>query len=332
MSATTCRISRRCGISWRARWRRVPIALLLTSATPHNGDPRSFAELIRLLDPTAIVDPTKIEPKDIEHLYVRRHKQHPEVAPEIGENWADRGETEQIRIAPTPEEAAVFDELRNTWLYPAGGSAPTSGKGSTLFPWTLLKAALSSHRALAQTLAERRKSLQRSAPETGLTDKQQVEDAALERLEELTQAVEAADHKSKLDRLVDELQQVGVGKRSPTRVVIFSERIATLDWLAEELPGRLGLNGDKQIAVLHGAMTDLRQMDVIEDFARAVRRAGVVDGRHGVGGCEPAPPVPSDGAFRSAVVVDHDRAAQRPYRPVRAASPSRDPCLDGGGG
>ena len=150
-------------------------------------------------DPTtAIVDPTKIEPKDIEHLYVRRHKQHPEVAPEIGENWADRGETEQIRIAPTPEEAAVFDELRNTWLYPAGGSAPTSGKGSTLFPWTLLKAALSSHRALAQTLAERRKSLQRSAPETGLTDKQQVEDAALERLEELTQAVEAADHKSKL--------------------------------------------------------------------------------------------------------------------------------------
>ena len=159
----------------------------------------------------------------------------------------------------------MFDELRNTWLYPAGGSAPTSGKASTLFPWTLLKAALSSHRALAQTLAERRKSLQRSAPETGLTDKQQVEDAALERLEELTQAVEAADHKSSLIGSSTSSSRSG-SARSPTRVVIFSERIATLDWLAEELPGRLGLNGDKQIAVLHGAMTDLRQMDVIEDF------------------------------------------------------------------
>jgi SNF2 family DNA or RNA helicase len=33
-------------------------ALLLTSATPHNGDPNSVAEPVRLLDPTAIANPS----------------------------------------------------------------------------------------------------------------------------------------------------------------------------------------------------------------------------------------------------------------------------------
>src|SRR3954453_12959906 len=65
-------------------------ALVLTSATPHNGDPDSFAELIRLLDPTAVVDPSKLTADDIAHLYVRRHKGHEEVAPEVAGQWADR--------------------------------------------------------------------------------------------------------------------------------------------------------------------------------------------------------------------------------------------------
>ena len=30
-------------------------ALLLASATPHNGDPESFKEILRLLDPTAVM-------------------------------------------------------------------------------------------------------------------------------------------------------------------------------------------------------------------------------------------------------------------------------------
>ena len=48
-------------------------ALILASATPHNGKKESFGELISLLDPTAIPDTTEYGPEDIDGLYVRRH-------------------------------------------------------------------------------------------------------------------------------------------------------------------------------------------------------------------------------------------------------------------
>lgn len=237
-------------------------ALLLTSATPHNGDPESFAELIRLLDPTAIADPSDLRAESIEHLYVRRHKGNDEVAAEAGLEWADRLPPRAVPVTPTPAEEAVFAELAHTWTHPPqGSSAPTSGSGATLFPWTLFKAALSSHRALAETVKNRRVSLRRHGE---LAPEHAAEDAALERLGELADAV-PDDSPAKLAALVAELRAAGVGPDSRTRVVVFSERIATLDWLARHVPAALGLGAD-QVRLLHGGMADVKQMDVIEEF------------------------------------------------------------------
>ena len=245
-------------------------ALLLTSATPHNGDPESFAELIGLLDPTAVVDPANITEADIAHLYVRRHKGHDEVAAEVATRWADRLPPRAVPVTASPAEDALFEELADTWTHPAQGHAPVSGQGRSLFPWTLFKAALSSHLALAQTVSQRRATLAAAAPGgkgQPLSVEQQREDDALARLAELAAAVDDTTS-SKLASLIDQLRDAGVGPKSRARVVIFSERIATLDWLARTVPDLLGLKTD-QIRVLHGGMADVKQMDVIEEFGLA---------------------------------------------------------------
>ena len=124
--------------SHRAPRRCCSRAQLHTTVTP-----TSFAELIRLLDPTAIVDPKNFKPAEIEHLYVRRHKEQDEVAPEVGSEWADRLEPRALAVRPSAVEAQLFEELARVWLHPASGEAPVTGQGRSLFPWTLLKAALS---------------------------------------------------------------------------------------------------------------------------------------------------------------------------------------------
>ncbi len=242
-------------------------ALLLTSATPHNGDPESFAELIRLLDPTAIADPDNIDEKAISHLYVRRHKHHDEVNAEVRADWAERAEPKPILIPPSPAEEALLAEIADVWTHPRDGEAPTSGKGRSLFPWTLFKAALSSHKALQQTVESRRKTLAKSLEGDSADPAKATEDEALARLEDLAGAIGDADAR-KLTTLIDELKTIGVGPRSDTRVVIFSERIATLDWLAATVPTALKLK-DKHIRVLHGGKADVEQMKVIEEFGLA---------------------------------------------------------------
>lgn len=228
-------------------------ALLLASATPHNGKPESFAQLINLLDPTAIADPGNYDAEDIEHLFVRRHRGSPDVTYEVQHMWAERGEPEVIPVTPTPAEQKVLEELQQTWLRPESGSSPTSGQGARLFPWTLFKAYLSSARALRETIKDR----------TPGSDR---EKEALGTLDQLAEEVVTRQQESKLDALVGLLKnRIHVGAGSPERVVIFTERIATLNWLKAELPKRLGLNDD-QVATLYGSQPDKTQLKTVEQF------------------------------------------------------------------
>ncbi|MGV9222147.1 helicase-related protein [Streptomyces albogriseolus] len=240
-------------------------ALILASATPHNGDAKSFAELIGLLDPVAIRDPESYRAADIEHLFIRRTKISPEVREQMKGQWADRGPSHSVHCPATPAEEKIFEELAAVWLPGDGG---TSVSSVPLFPYTLLKSFLSSHAALRATVSARIKTLEKKDDPQGTA----AELAALQRLSELAADLTEADS-AKFAALVRQLrEEIGVGPGSDERVVVFSERVQTLEWLAEVLPVALGFKGRAArdcVRIMHGGLSDEQQMACVEEFGLA---------------------------------------------------------------
>lgn len=222
-------------------------ALILASATPHNGKADSFAELVRLLDPSAVPPSGELQAKDIEHLVIRRHRNSPEVANVVGSDWKPRQEPRNLLVPATKEEEAIARELADVWLWPPAGTRPGENQ---LFPWTLAKAFLSSPTALRETAKAR------------LSKATTRERDALQTLDQLAaQATTSA----KYTKLLEVLREIGVGKGSPARAVVFSERVATLRWLRERLAKDLKLSDDA-VGLLHGGLADDEQQRIVEQF------------------------------------------------------------------
>ncbi|MGV8874595.1 MAG: helicase-related protein [Rhodococcus sp. (in: high G+C Gram-positive bacteria)] len=233
-------------------------ALILASATPHNGKEESFAELLRLLDPTAVAPDGTFTKDDVASLLIRRHRHHPEVAAEVGSDWAERAEPIHKLVTPSAAEDAVAQELSQVWLHPADGGSPYSGQTKALFPWTLAKAFLSSPAALGESIKQRRAKLDGGVPA------QARELAALTTLDELN-AQALNESAGKQAALVERLKEIGVAAKSSTRAVVFAERVATLRWLKEHLPKALGLKAEN-VAMLHGGLSDVEQQDIVDSF------------------------------------------------------------------
>ena len=232
-------------------------ALILASATPHNGRADSFAELLRLLDPSAVPADGRLDPDEVQRLVVRRHRHSPEVAQVVGSDWAERREPDNILVPATDDENALARELEETWLWPGRGGSPYSGQNASLFPWTLAKAFLSSPAALKETIDGRLGRL-------GHDDRAEAERRALHQLAVLNDKTRQRPP-AKYQRLVEHLKQIGVGRGSPVRAVVFAERLETLRWLHSSLPGDLGLSADA-VALMHGGLTDDEQQSVVEAF------------------------------------------------------------------
>ena len=236
-------------------------SLVLTSATPHDGSAKSFASLIRLLEPTAIANEEKFTKEEVEHLFLRRFKK--DVAHQLREVFPER-EDETHRVDASPEEDAFLSAIHDANFE----TITRKGKGGgVLFRTTLLKAFLSSPAACIETIDERlrHKHLQADELEGDAKLRAQTDQTTLLDLKDLAEAV-GADAFGKAKKLVALLKSKGVKtKVASDRVVVFSERIATLRYLEERLKAELKLK-DKQVAVFHGSLTDQDQMSLVKSF------------------------------------------------------------------
>ncbi|MFC5953569.1 SNF2-related protein [Streptomyces pratens] len=262
-------------------------ALILASATPHNGDMAAFTGLIRLLDPMAVKDPGHPKPEELGPLMLRRTKVSAEVARQLEDHWAPRGGSHPVRCRANALEEEVFQELAEHWLKHPDRKADARDR---LFPYVLLKSFLSSHRALFSTARQRLARTGHPLPERHrITDEPlsglavgTPEAVSLLRLMELARSIDRAaagdgwrTTTAKLAGLVEELERIGVRAGSPTRGVVFSERRETLDWLGEVLPPLLGWKKQEDaraaVKVMYsgGAVSDTVQLEYVDEFARA---------------------------------------------------------------
>ncbi len=242
-------------------------SLILTSATPHDGRPESFASLMNLLDPTAVANPSQFTHDEIGGLYVRRFKK--DIEHEVGASFKDR-KLVPHRLAATPAEDALFAALADADFKTLGRQKAAGGfvGSGALFCTLLRKAALSSASALIATLDERAKHDRVSKPGKGADSPEAAHDRAL--LAELRRLAEAAAGTdkalpAKVASLLTLLKSFGITDKTPTRVVVFSERIQTLTILRTHIQRGLGLQGDA-IGTFTGTLDDTDQQALVKSF------------------------------------------------------------------
>lgn len=257
-------VARRSTNSMRARVAELLSArsdsLILLSATPHDGKKESFASIMNMLNPTAIKDDSNYGPEDIEGLFIRRFKK--DIKAQVRGSFPERVVSLVKHPASTAEESAYtclatltfqhIDQERKT--------------GELLFRTLLEKSLFSSPAACLNTIDGRlRRTRARTDAALYSADITALEDLAT-RLSHITPA-DFSKYQSLLSLLAARGDKSLGWSPKPTddRLVIFTERIATLDWLAEHLPSDLGLKPN-QVAKLHGGMSDIEQQAIVEAF------------------------------------------------------------------
>lgn len=238
-------------------------SLILTSATPHNGRKENFANLIHMIEPTAIPKSGDYDKSHVEPYYVRRFKN--DIKDEkVRENFPER---KIVRVSANLSAAETDflqyqQELKFNAINAIKNGKP---KEDFLFSVGIFKAFMSSPLAALESIKRRITKVDASkANNEFASENLEVLNALKEKLETIINS----NSDTKYKKLKDTLLELGwTGKKQNDRYVIFAERIDTLQYLRTKLQSDFSIS-DEAIQFFHGGLTDTEQQAIIEDFGK----------------------------------------------------------------
>lgn len=231
-------------------------SLILTSATPHNGVNRAFANLITMLEPTAIPSSGEYTSENIKDYYVRRFKK----------DITDEKVRSHFKDVEIIADEVQLNTLEDSFLaiqqsYKAQKKKAQGIEGpDVLYAVSLFKSFTSSPNAALETLQKRIDTILASGNEL---------DPEMKEMQEILHQIIATGQDSKYEAFRDILKKLKwTGKASSERFVVFSERIPTIKMLKERITEDFGIKDEDVICCFDGTLTDTMQEEIIEDFSK----------------------------------------------------------------